>query len=134
MNAFEMVANENDRELLNNTGSQEFAFEFVRGSKICTATIPKGRNYFRRRLEEMLSENVEGVQLRHDGEDCQVWSFPVKYLRIQKPRKGREFTEEEKQALRERLAAARAKGQNIELSENKQELLDDMGEDETDET
>ena len=33
MNPFETVANEIDREFLNNTGSQEFAFEFVKGSK-----------------------------------------------------------------------------------------------------
>ncbi|MBR3734687.1 MAG: hypothetical protein IKN07_02315, partial [Lachnospiraceae bacterium] len=55
-----------------------------------------------------------------------VWTFPVKYLRLQKPRKGREFTEEEKQALRERLAAARAKGQTVKLSEEEEELLDEM--------
>ncbi|MBR3517993.1 MAG: hypothetical protein IKO10_16950 [Lachnospiraceae bacterium] len=126
MNPFETVANEIDREFLNNTGSQEFAFEFVKGSKTCTATVPKTRNYFRRKLEEMAEEKVNGVELRHDGEDCQVWTFPVKYLRLQKPRKGREFTEEEKQALRERLAAARAKGQTVKLSEEEEELLDEM--------
>lgn len=127
MNAFETIANETDREFLNNTGSQEFAFEFVKGSKTLTATIPKNRNYFRRKLEQYKDEGVPGVELRHDGEDCQVWTFPVKYLKIQKPKKSREFTEEEKQKLRERLAAARAAGKNAELSEDEEELLDELG-------
>lgn len=128
MNAFETIANEIDHELLNNTGSQEFAFEFVKGSKTLTATVPKNRNYFRRKLEQYKSEGVAGIELRHDGEDCQVWTFPVKYLKIQKPKKGREFTEEEKQKLRERLAAARAAGKAADLTDDEEELLDEIGE------
>lgn len=132
MNEFEKVANEVDRELLTNNMSQEFAFEFVKGSKTCTATIPKGKNKFRKKLESMVAEGVEGVSLRYDGADCQVYTFPVKYLRISKPKKTREYTEEEKEALRKRLAEARAKGKNAELSEEEEELLDEM--DEEDET
>ncbi len=128
MNAFEVIANENDKEYINNVGSQEFAFEFVKGSKTCTATVPKNRNYFRRKLEQFLEEEVPGVRLRVDGEDCQVWDFPIKYLRLQKPKKVREYTEEEKQMLRERLAAARAKGQKLELSDDEEELLEEMEE------
>lgn len=127
MNPFETYANEADREFLNNVGSQEFAFEFVKGSKVCTATVPKNRNYFRRKLENYLEEGVPGVVLRHDGEDCQVWQFPVKYLKINKPKKSREYTEEERQMLRDRLAAARARGQKLDLSDDEEEMLDEMG-------
>ena len=111
MTPFEKVANENDKKRLKYTCSQEFAFEFVNGSKILTATIPKNQNYFRRILEQYKNEGVEGIELKHDGEDAQVWSFPVKYLKIKKPRK---ITEEEKAVLRERLMTARAKNINKE--------------------
>ena len=109
MTPFEKVANENDKKRLKYTCSQEFAFEFVNGSKILTATIPKNQNYFRRKLEQYKNEGVEGIELKHDGEDAQVWSFPVKYLKIKKPQKGREYTEEEKAVMRERFKAVRAK-------------------------
>ena len=130
MTPFEEIANENDKELLSYAGSQEFAFEFIKGSKTLTATIPKNRNYFRRKLEQYKNEGVPEIELRHDGEDAQVWTFPVKYLKIQKPKKSREFTEEEKQVLRVRLAAARAVGKTAVLTDDEEEMLDEIGEEE----
>ncbi len=118
MNDFEKIANENDRKHLNYASSQEFAFEFVRSSKICTATIPKKQqSYFKRRLEKFLLEGVEGVRLRVDGEDCQVWDFPVKFLRLNPPPKRRELSEEEKRVLSERF---------MEIRKKKKYLIDDV--------
>ena len=130
MNDFEKVADENDKEYLTYTSSQEFAFEFVRGSKVLTCTIPKGNNRFKKKLEKFLEEGVPGVELKVDGKDCQVWSFPVKFLRINKPKKKRELTEEERKILRDRINKARESKKSVDLSEDEEDILDEMLEDE----
>ena len=84
--------------------------EFTSGSRSATVTFTNPKHI--RIIKELYKEHKEDFKyfkLNKDGSVCA--KFPLKWIRISAGRTGakRELTEEQKQALRERLAAGREK-------------------------
>ena len=80
-------------------------FEWYTGETVATVTFSQRRmiNKLKKYAEE--DSNIEIVVENDDGSI--VAHVPVSYFKFTPPRKGREFTEEEKKAAADRLAHAR---------------------------
>ena len=88
----------------------ENMIEFISHSHSATVTFTNPKHI--RIIKELYKEHKEDFKyfkLNNDGSVCA--KFPLKWVRISAGRTGtkRELTEEQKQALRERLAAGREK-------------------------
>lgn len=84
--------------------------EFISGARTATVTFTNPKHI--RKLKELYEEHAEDFRyfkLNQDGSVCA--KIPLKWVRISAGRTGtkREMTDEQKQALRERLAAGREK-------------------------
>lgn len=102
MDEFLQTANDIDKDKLTNETSQEFAIEWVKGSKIATVTFPGGTKYASK-LKKLAEEYPDEVSIKVDNKDKSVvGTIPVKYIKISHPRKV-EYTDEQKAVLRERL-------------------------------
>lgn len=90
--------------------NNENMIEFISGTRSATVTFTNPKHI--RKIKELYEEHKEDFKyfkLNNDGSVCA--KIPLKWVRISAGRTGtkRELTEEEKQALRERLAAGREK-------------------------
>ena len=90
--------------------NNENMIEFLSGTRSATVTFTNPKHI--RKIKELYEEHKEDFKyfkLNNDGSVCA--KIPLKWVRISAGRTGtkRELTEEQKQALRERLAAGREK-------------------------
>ena len=90
--------------------NNENMVEFLSGARTATVTFTNPKHI--RKLKELYEEHSEDFRyfkLNKDGSVCA--KIPLKWIRISYGRTGtkREMTEEQKQALKERLAAGRKK-------------------------
>lgn len=88
----------------------ENMIEFLKNAHFATVTFTNPKHI--RKLKELYEEHKEDFKyfkLNNDGSVCA--KIPLKWIRISPGRTGtpRELTEEQKQVLRERLAAGREK-------------------------
>ena len=101
MTTFEKAANEIDNAIYTGEAVQENCIEWIKGSQTATVTFPKGR--FTTRVTKLAEQYPDEVQICHVNKDGSIVAhIPVKYIRLQRPSQ-RTFTEEERQAIRERL-------------------------------
>ena len=94
--------------------NQENMVEFISGSRFVTVTLTNRKHINRvMKLYEERKDEFKYLYVNKDNSICA--KFPLKWLKFNAgalpgtTRTKREMTEEEKQALRERLAAGRAK-------------------------
>ena len=90
--------------------NNENMVEFLSGARTATVTFTNPKHI--RKLKELYKEHAEDFRyfkLNKDGSVCA--KIPLKWIRISAGRTGskREMTEEQKEELRKRLAAGRAK-------------------------
>jgi hypothetical protein len=88
----------------------ENMIEFISGTRSATVSFTNPKHI--RKIKELYEEHPDDFKyfkLNQDGSVCA--KIPLKWIRIGAGRTGtkREMTEEQKQALMERLAAGRAK-------------------------
>lgn len=103
MNEFEKVANEIDKRNLTNETSQECAIEWIKNCRTATVTFPGGTKYATK-IRKLAEEHPEEVKIRSVNKDGSIVStIPTSYIKISPKRQGREMSEEEKEAARERL-------------------------------
>ena len=103
MNEFEKVANEVSGENSFET-SNECAMEWLRGDKVATVTFPAANRY-NTKVRKLAEAYPDDVKIRYENKDGSiVATIPTSFIKISPKRAGREMTEEEKQAARERLA------------------------------
>ena len=103
MNEFEKISDEVNGELKYES-SQESVIEWVGNAKDAKATVtfPKGR--YASKIERLAKEHPEEVVVRYRNKDGSlVATIPVSYVKISAKRAGREMTEDEIEAARERL-------------------------------
>lgn len=101
MTAFERAADEADSEIYTGEAVQENCIEWIRGSQTATVTFPKSR--FSTKVTKLAEQYPDEVQICHVNKDGSIVAhIPVKYIRIQRPSQ-RTFTEEERQAIKERF-------------------------------
>ena len=92
---------------------KENAIEWKDGEHYCTNTFTTKR--FIKKINEIYKDRADEFRYFKENDDGSVCAkFPVKWIKINpgaKPgtRSKREYTDEEKKALRERLAAGKAK-------------------------
>ena len=87
--------------------------EFLAGARTATVTFTNGKHI--RKIKDLYETNKEDFKYYYENEDGSICAkIPLKWVRIGAGRTGtkREMTDEQKQALRERLAAGRAKATN----------------------
>lgn len=93
--------------------NQENMVEFISGTRTATVTFTNRKHVNRiKSLYEERGDEFKSFYLNKDGSVCA--KIPLKWIKINPgslpgTRKKREMTEEQKEALRERLAAGRAK-------------------------
>jgi hypothetical protein len=90
--------------------NNENMVEFISGTRSATVSFTNPKHI--RKIKELYEEHKEDFKyfkLNSDGSVCA--KIPLKWIRISPGRTGakRELTEEQRQALRERLAAGREK-------------------------
>lgn len=103
MNEFERVSNEISGEN-NYETSNECAIEWLRGDKTATVTFPSANRY-NSKIRKLAEAYPDDVKIRYENKDGSiVATIPTSFIKISPKRAGREMTEEEKQAARERLA------------------------------
>lgn len=92
--------------------SYDNAIEWVVGDKVaCVSFYQKKFVNKIKRLEKNFPNDVDIVAENSDGSICA--HIPISWVKISPPRKGREFTDEEKALAAERLKNARAKKDQI---------------------
>ena len=93
--------------------NNENMIEFISGTRTATVTFTNRKHISR--IKKLYEERGDEFKYYHENEDGSVCAkLPLKWIKINagsKPgtRAKREMTEEQKQALRERLAKGRAK-------------------------
>lgn len=99
---FERISDEVSKE--NNYESFcECAIEWLKGDKVATVTFP-GNNRYNSRVRKLAEDYPEDVKIRHENQDGSiVATIPVSFIKIYPKSKGREMTDEEKEAARERM-------------------------------
>lgn len=103
MNEFETVANEIDKRNQTYETSQECAIEWIKNCRTATVTFPGGTKYATK-IKKLAEDNPEDVKIRCVNKDGSiVATIPTSYIKISPKRKGREMTDEEKEAARVRL-------------------------------
>ena len=88
----------------------ENMIEFLSGTRTATVTFTNQKHI--NRMKKLYEERKDEFKYFKENEDGSVCAkIPVKWVRIGAGRTGtkREMTEEQKEALRQRLAAGRAK-------------------------
>lgn len=120
MDTFEMACDEIDDEIRDYDYEQENIIEFIKGSDTATVTFTQGRYITKiMKLAERFPEDVQICDV-NKGKNGEVKSIvahiPVKAIKINIIDR-KEMTEEEKDALRDRLAKVR-ESKNNSLSEN----------------
>lgn len=103
MNDFETIANEIDKRNQTYESSQECAIEWIKNARTATVTFPGGTKY-NTKIKKLAEEHPEEVKIRAINKDGSlVATLPTSYIKISPKRAGREMTEEEKEAARQRL-------------------------------
>lgn len=90
--------------------NNENMVEFISGARTATVTFTNRKHI--KKIKELYETNKEDFKYFYENEDKSICAkIPLKWIRISAGRTGtkREMTEEQKQALRERLAKGRAK-------------------------
>ena len=86
-------------------------YEWFTGDNVAIVTFSQKK--WINKMRKYAEEYPEEVQIVVENEDGSiVGRVPVTWFKMSPPRKGREFTEEEKAATAERLALARKKKQD----------------------
>ena len=95
--------------------NNENMIEFISGTRSATVTFTNRKHISR--IKQLYEERGDEFRYYHENKDGSVCAkIPLKWIKVNagsKPgtRTKREMTEEQKEALRERLAAGRAKAQ-----------------------
>jgi len=95
--------------------NNENMIEFISGTRSATVTFTNRKHISR--IKQLYEERGDEFRYYHENKDGSVCAkIPLKWIKVNagsKPgtRAKREMTEEQKEALRERLAAGRAKAQ-----------------------
>ena len=97
---FDKAANEIDNEDFTGDIEQENAIEFLKNAKTATVTFSQGR--YISKIKKLAEKYPDEVQIVHENKGAIVAHIPVSYVKINRPPK-REYSEEEKSAIRERL-------------------------------
>ena len=107
MNNFEQVSDEVDHRASYET-STECAIEWLTNNRTATVTLP-GRSKYCSKVKKLAEQYPEEVKIRHCNPDGSiVATIPVKYVKISHPKTvTREYTEEERELLRERMKKMR---------------------------
>ena len=85
----------------------ENAVEFLVGDNLCTASFTSQRHI--NRIKKLFGNHKQDFCYMVENKDGSICAkFPLSWLKITPPTK-REITEDERQALRDRLAEARRK-------------------------
>ena len=121
MTTFEKACDEVDRELFTGETEQENVVEFIRNSKIATATFSQ-RSWVTKmqRLAEKFPDEVQIVAVNKDVDgnvNSVVAHFPVSFLHINH-RVRTDMTDEQKMAIAERLKSARQKSNNDDADDD----------------
>jgi len=93
--------------------NNENMIEFISGTRTATVTFTNRKHISR--IKKLYEERGDEFKYYHENEDGSVCAkLPLKWIKVNagsKPgtREKREMTDEQKQALRERLAKGRAK-------------------------
>jgi len=93
--------------------NNENMIEFISGARTATVTFTNRKHISR--IKKLYEERGDEFKYYHENEDGSVCAkLPLKWIKVNagsKPgtREKREMTDEQKQALRERLAKGRAK-------------------------
>ena len=87
---------------------EENVFEWLTGNTIASVTFSQ-RKYVNKlkKYAEQYPDEINIIAENKDGSICA--HIPIKWFKFSPPRKGREFTDEERAAAAERLKAARSK-------------------------
>lgn len=103
MNNFEKVSDKVDHRN-NYETSAECAIEWVNGNRTATVTFPN-RSKYTSKIKKLPEEFPDEVKITHTNLDGSiVATIPTKYVKISHPKKVvREYTEEEREALRIRM-------------------------------
>jgi len=84
------------------------SFDWFTGEKIGSCTFSQKK--YVNKVKKYAEEYPDDVKILAENEDGSIFvHMPVSWFKISPPRKGREFTDEEKQAAAERLRIAREK-------------------------
>lgn len=70
------------------------------------------------RLKRLLAEHPDEVTLVWESEGGVEVRVPKKWIKVQPPRAAKEYTEEEREAIRERMSAMRAKRSYVDKEKN----------------
>ena len=82
-------------------------FEWTLGEKVGCVTFSQKK--FINKVKKYAKDYPDDVKIIAEYDDCITAHVPVSWFKFSPPRKGREFTEEEKKAVSERLKNARRK-------------------------
>lgn len=81
-------------------------FEWILGET--TASVTFSQKKFVNKLKKLAKQYPDNVEIIAENEDGSICAHvPVSWFKFSPPKKGREFTEEEKQAAAERMLKAR---------------------------
>jgi len=87
-------------------------FEWYTGETIATVTFSQRRMV--NKLKKYAEDYPEDIKIVVENDDGSIVAHvPVSYFKFTPPRKGREFTDEEKKAAADRLAQARKRKKNV---------------------
>ena len=90
--------------------NNENMVEFISGTRTATVTFTNAKHI--RKIKELYETHKEDFKFFKENKDGSICAkIPLKWVRLSAGRTGtsREMTEEQKEALRQRLAAGRAK-------------------------
>ena len=83
-------------------------FEWYTGEKLATITFSQKK--WVNKTRKYAEEYPDDVQIEYENEDGSIVAHaPISWFKFSPPRKGREFTDEEKAAVAARFAEAREK-------------------------
>ena len=111
MNEFEKAVN-----IENYTGdtTQECVIEWIRGDKEVTVTFASHTKY-NTKVRKLAEQNPEDVKIVAENPDGSIVAhLPLSYIKVNKP-KQMNYSEEQKEAMRERLKSARENTQTTNL-------------------
>ena len=81
-------------------------FEWILGET--TASVTFSQKKFVNKLKKLAKQYPDNVEIIAENEDGSICAHvPVSWFKFSPPKKGREFTDEEKQAAAERMLKAR---------------------------
>ena len=105
MNDFEQAINELEKDTPISTEVNENCVEFLRNSDTCTCTFSQKK--YVTKMRKLAEKYPEECQIVVDNGNYIVAHFPTKWLKISNSKRKRELTDEQKEALRERMRKAR---------------------------